>query len=58
MAPDLAIEVLSPSDAAAEVHAKVAEYLRLGVRAAWVVDPAGRNVRVHARDAMEGRRSP
>jgi Uma2 family endonuclease len=56
LAPDLAVEVLSPSDAPAEVQAKVAEYLRLGVRAAWVLDPARRKVRVHARDPMEGSR--
>jgi Uma2 family endonuclease len=54
LVPDLAIEVLSPSDRPAEMRAKVAEYLRLGVRAIWVLDPAARGVRVHARDAGQG----
>jgi len=47
--PDLAVEVLSPTDRPAEVRAKVADYLRLGVRAVWVVDPARRIVRIHSR---------
>jgi len=49
LAPDLAVEVYSPSDRPAEVRAKVDDYLRLGVRAVWVLMPAIRAVRVHAR---------
>jgi Uma2 family endonuclease len=49
LAPDLAVEVLSAGDRAAAVRAKVAEYLRTGVRAVWVVDPVERTVRVHLR---------
>jgi Uma2 family endonuclease len=49
LAPDLAVEVLSPSERPAAVRAKVADYLRLGVRAVWVVDPARRIVRIHSR---------
>ena len=37
-APDLAIEVLSPSNTPAGIHAKVADYLAAGARAVWVVD--------------------
>lgn len=37
-APDLAVEVLSPDDRPGEVAAKVADYLRAGARAVWVVD--------------------
>jgi len=33
--PDLAVEVVSPSDRAAEVLAKVAEYLEAGTRLVW-----------------------
>lgn len=47
IAPDLAVEVLSPSDRPAEVRAKVAEYLRLGVRCVWVFDLRARRVQVH-----------
>ncbi len=51
IAPDLAVEVLSPSDRPAEVRAKVAEYLRLGVRCVWVIDLEARRVQVHTRSA-------
>ena len=56
IAPDLAVEVLSPSDRPAEVRAKVAEYLRLGVRCVWIFDLAERRVQVHTRDVGPDRR--
>jgi Uma2 family endonuclease len=37
--PDLAVEVLSPSDRPREVMDKIGEYLGAGVRLAWVIDP-------------------
>lgn len=45
--PDLAVEVLSPSEQPADVHAKVGDYLAAGTRQVWVVDAARRQVRVH-----------
>lgn len=45
--PDLAIEVLSPSDSRADLRAKVAEYLRLGVREVWFVEPVERQLTIH-----------
>lgn len=45
--PDLAIEVLSPSDTHSEVMEKTEEYLRAGTRAVVVVDPGKRAVHVH-----------
>ena len=39
MAPDLAVEVLSPTDRAGDVAHKVGEYLGVGVRLLWVIDP-------------------
>ena len=45
--PDLAVEVVSPSDTAAEVEAKVAEYFRSGSRRVWVACPGSRRVVVH-----------
>lgn len=52
-APDLAVEVVSPSNRAAETAEKVSEYLAAGARAVWVVDPRARTVAVHeaSRDA-------
>ncbi len=46
-APDLAVEVLSPSNRAGEIHAKVADYLAAGARLVWIVDPERRAVTVH-----------
>ena len=45
--PDLAVEVLSPSDRAKEVKSKVAMWLATGCRLVWVVDPKKRTVVVH-----------
>jgi Uma2 family endonuclease len=49
-APDLAVEVLSPSDSAAEVLERIADWLRAGVRLVWVVDVERRHARVHRPD--------
>jgi Uma2 family endonuclease len=46
-APDLAVEVLSPSDRPAEVVAKVQDWLQAGCRCVWVVDPQTQTVSVH-----------
>lgn len=37
--PDLAVEVLSPSDRPGQVRAKVRDYLDAGAMLVWVVDP-------------------
>src|SRR4029077_17708918 len=42
LAPDLAVEVLSPGDRAGEVLAKVADWLSAGTRLVWVIDPERR----------------
>lgn len=46
-APDLAVEILSPSNRAGEMREKVADYLAAGCRLVWVVDAARRRVTVH-----------
>ncbi|MCY4030217.1 MAG: Uma2 family endonuclease [Acidobacteria bacterium] len=46
-APDLAVEVPSPSDRAADVQAKIVDYFAAGTRLVWVVEPATRSVRVY-----------
>lgn len=45
--PDLAIEILSPSDRWGEVEQKIAEYLRASVASVWVVDPSREELRVY-----------
>jgi Uma2 family endonuclease len=44
IAPDLAVEVLSPGDSFEEVVAKVEEWLAAGSLEVWVVSPKRRNV--------------
>ena len=54
-APDLVVEVLSPSETASELEAKLRDYFSAGTRLAWVVDVAHRSVGV--RSSAEGERS-
>lgn len=49
--PDLAIEVLSPSNGPGEILQKVAKFLEAGTAVVWVVDPRSRSVVIH-RQAM------
>jgi Uma2 family endonuclease len=46
-APDLAVEVLSPSDRASEVQAKIHAWLEAGCRSVWIVDPKTKSVTVY-----------
>ena len=54
VAPDLAVEVLSPSNRPGEVMRKLREYLAIGTRIVWVLSPADRSVTIY-RTAEEGR---
>ncbi len=38
-APDLAVEVLSPSNARAEINARLKDFFASGTQLAWVIDP-------------------
>lgn len=46
-APDVAVEVVSPSDHLSDVAAKARHYLAVGTLAVWVLAPAGRTVTVY-----------
>ena len=52
--PDIAVEVVSPSNTAAEMERKIREYLAAGSQRVWVVYPAtptvGRRVVIHRPD--------
>ncbi len=52
VAPDLAVEVVSPGDRADEVHDKVREYLDAGTRLVWVLWPRRRSVTAHTPDGV------
>jgi Uma2 family endonuclease len=45
--PDLAVEVLSPSDRASEVTAKTRGWLAAGCREVWIVDPESKTITLH-----------
>jgi Uma2 family endonuclease len=48
-APDLAVEILSPSNRPGAMHAKVADYLAAGARMVWVVDSTRRSITTYRR---------
>jgi Uma2 family endonuclease len=45
--PDLAVEIVSPFDQVGDIEAKIADYLRAGVRLVWVVYPGTQTVVVY-----------
>jgi Uma2 family endonuclease len=45
-APDLAVQVLSPSNTAKEMGRKLSDYFATGVRLVWYIDPDARTVEV------------
>ena len=51
VAPDLVVEVGSPSDSRREINDKALMWLRYGVRLVWVVHPDTRTVDVHREGA-------
>jgi Uma2 family endonuclease len=50
IAPELCVEVLSPSDRWPDVLSKVSELLRVGVHEMWVIDPTRRHVHLFLND--------
>jgi Uma2 family endonuclease len=53
--PDLAVEIVSPTDSAAEVDEKVLQYQQAGVRLIWVIRPVLKLVEVfHPGDLKPG----
>ena len=47
LAPDLAVEVISPSNTAREMERKLQEYLAAGVRLVWYVYPEPQEIHVY-----------
>ncbi|HEY3108758.1 MAG TPA: Uma2 family endonuclease [Chloroflexota bacterium] len=54
-APDLAVEIVSPGDMAAEVDEKVRDWLGAGARAVWVVYPVGPSLVLYRPDGTARR---
>jgi Uma2 family endonuclease len=49
-APDLAVEVLSPSDDPVDVQQKIRDYFDAGAHLVWVIAPAARSATVYRAD--------
>ena len=50
--PDLAIEIISDSEPAADAETEANEYLASGVQEVWTIYPRERRVRVRRRDGL------
>jgi Uncharacterized protein conserved in cyanobacteria len=51
LAPDLVVEVISPSETASELEEKLDDYRACGTQLIWVIDPVRRTVMIIDRDA-------
>jgi len=58
LAPDLAVEVLSPGSRPGETLARIADLLTAGCALVWVIDPLRRVARVHRADGSESTVTP
>lgn len=45
--PDLAIEVIGPSDRDREIQARLSDYFRYGVRQVWIVRPLDGSISIY-----------
>lgn len=53
VAPEIAVEVVSPSEAADEIEHKIREYLRGGTRLVWVIYPKTQTVHIRTATSVE-----
>jgi len=47
VAPDLAVEILSPTERPGTTSGKVTDYLRFGTQQVWVIDPTQKQIAVY-----------
>lgn len=52
-APDLVVEILSPTETSSDLEEKLKDYRAAGTRLAWVIDPATRRVTVRLAGAAD-----
>jgi Uma2 family endonuclease len=55
IAPDLAVEVISPNDIAEDIEQRIADFLSVGTRLFWIIYPATRSVWVLRKDGSGAR---
>ncbi len=48
--PEIAVEVLSPEDRAADVQEKIDDYLQFGITAVWLIDPERQRAWIHTKE--------
>ena len=53
LAPDLGVEILSPTDRPGEVLGRVGDLLAAGTKLVWVIDPDRRVARIYRADGSE-----
>jgi len=46
IAPDIAVEVLSPSETPRMIHRKLKQYFAAGVKEVWLIDPDSREIEI------------
>ena len=51
--PDLAVEVVSPDDRAAEVRAKARDYIAAGVQQVWILGPDEQAITVQSTSSTQ-----
>ena len=44
--PDIAAEALSPSETSAQIHRKMTQYFKAGVKEVWLINPEDRTVEI------------
>jgi Uma2 family endonuclease len=55
-APDLAVEVVSPTNTAREMHQRMSDYFAAGWQRVWLVYPEHREVYIHGLAGVSRRR--
>ncbi|MDR2746700.1 MAG: Uma2 family endonuclease [Treponema sp.] len=55
-APDMVIEILSPSNKSPAMFLKYSKYLKAGVREYWVIDPETREIQTHIFERPDGQK--
>jgi len=51
--PDIAVEIISPSETAKTIRRKIDAYLKWGVHEVWLIDPEARTLAVHSRARVQ-----
>jgi Uma2 family endonuclease len=51
-APEIAVEIVLPSDTASHLKAKVHAYFQSGCQTVWVIFPDSRSVMIHSADSL------